>query len=99
MERYRIRPGVVLTSVCGETFLVAAKAARKFCPYFSQLNESSAFLWRKLSDSMTAEDLTRVVLAEYEVEDPASLKDVINSFLSQMVELGYLLREGNEHEE
>ena len=99
MERYRIRPGVVLTSVCGESYLVAAKAAQKQCPYFSQLNDSSAFLWRKLSDAMTAEELTRVVLAEFEVEDPASLQGVINRFLSQMVELGYLLREGNEHEE
>ena len=57
VERYRIRPGVVLTSVCGESFLVAAKAVQKYCPFFSQLNESSAFLWRKLSDSMSAEEL------------------------------------------
>ena len=48
MERYETRPGVVLTNICGEYMLLAAKAAREYCPYMTQLNESSAFLWRLL---------------------------------------------------
>ena len=48
MERYVTRPGVVLTSICDEYMLLAAKAAREHCPYMTQLNESSAFLWRRL---------------------------------------------------
>ncbi len=92
MERYRTRTGVVLTSICGEYLLVAAKDAREHCPYCSQISESSAFLWRKLVSGAGEEELLRAVCAEYEIDDPAAARQAIEAFLTQMVESGYLLR-------
>ena len=100
--RYRTRPGVVLAPVCGEYLLVAAKAARRFCPYVTQLNESSAFLWRQLTDGADAESLKSAVTAEYEIENLSEAAAAIEGFLSQMLEAGYLLEEsdgGEENEE
>ena len=94
MERYRTRPGVVLTSVCGEYLLVAAKAAREHCPYMTQISESSAFLWKLLIDGAGPDELLRAVCAEYEIEDPASARQAIDTFITQMLETGYLLQEG-----
>ncbi len=99
MERYRTRPGVVLTSICGEYMLLAAKAAREHCPYMTQINESSAFLWKLMERGLDLEDLKRAVLEEYELEDPAQAQEAIQGFMDQMLQLGYLLREGEEHEE
>ena len=96
---YRTRPGVVLTSICGEYMLVAAKEAREFCPYHSQITESSAFLWRLLCRGSDRDTLLREVEAEYELEDPAAARQAIDSFIAQMIELGYLLPEGEENEE
>ncbi|MBQ3424395.1 MAG: PqqD family protein [Oscillospiraceae bacterium] len=98
MDRYVTRPGVVLTSICGEHMLLAAKAAREHCPYMTQLNESSAFLWRKLEDGAAAEDLLRAVLEEYEIAEPEARK-AIDSFLEQMLQHGYLLRKGEQKNE
>ena len=48
MVKYRTRPGVVLTDICGENVLGAASALTDLCPYGSQINESSVFLGRLL---------------------------------------------------
>ena len=98
MERYRSRPGVVLTSVCGEYLLLAAKAAREHCPYMTQLSESSAFLWKLLIDGAGEDELLRAVCAEYEIDEPETARQGIETFIGQMLESGYLLREGEKHE-
>ena len=99
MDHYVTRPGVVLTSICDEYMLLAAKAAREHCPYMTQLNESSAFLWRRLEQGSDRDDLERAVQEEYEIDDPADAREAIRGFIEQMLQLGYLLREGEEHEE
>ena len=99
MDHYVTRPGVVLTSICDEYMLLAAKGAREHCPYMTQLNESSAFLWRRLEQGADRDDLERAVQEEYEIDDPADAREAIRGFLDQMLQLGYLLREGEEHEE
>lgn len=99
MERYVTRPGVVLTSICDEYMLLAAKGAREHCPYMTQLNESSAFLWRRLEQGSDLDALEQAVSEEYELADPTEAREAIRGFLDQMLQLGYLLREGEEHEE
>ena len=97
MERYRTRNGVVLTSICGEYLLVAAQEARKFCPFCTQISESSAFLWRLLENGAEADQLLKAVEEEYEIDDRSSTLQAIDQFVAQMLELGYLLREGDKH--
>ena len=101
MERYRTRTGVVLTSVCGEYFLVAAKALRDVCPYVTSVNESTAFLWQQLLGGATQEELEASVLEEYDIDDAAAIRGVIADFLQQMRELNYICMENTEeqHEE
>lgn len=99
MQQYHTRPGVVLTSICGEYVLVAAKAARASVPAYAQLNESSAFLWRLLESGADTAQLEKSVMETYEIEDPAQARSAIEAFIGQMVKSGYLLKEGENHEE
>lgn len=98
--RYQTRKGVVLTSVCGEYLLVSAAAAREHCPYVSQINETSAFLWRELEKGRNTEELKQAILDEYAVEEPLSLDEMLMMILNQFAEMGYLeeIAEGEEHE-
>ena len=48
MVKYRTRPGVVLTDICGENVLVSASSLAGLCPYVTQINDSSVFLWKLL---------------------------------------------------
>ena len=100
MERYKARAGAVLTTVCGEYLLVTVRALRGLCPFVTRLNESSAFLWNRLLEGATEEELFSAVAEEYEVEDLASVRRMIREFLEQMQEMHYLeTQEEEEHEE
>ena len=101
MTRYRTRPGIVLTAICGEYVLVAASAAQQHCPYVTELNETSAFLWRQLSSGADLDGLMIALDEEYELDDPAMARQAVEAFLQQMLELNYLLPEeqGGTHEE
>ena len=96
MERYVTRPGVVLCSVCGEYLLVAAKEAREHCPYVTQINPSSAFLWKQLNSGGDLESLVQAVGNRYDIDDRETVYQSVQAFLDQMLELGYLLRKGEE---
>ena len=101
MTRFKTRHGVVLTAICGEHVLVAASEAQKLCPYVTELNETSAFLWRRLTSGADLDDLMAALDTEYELDDPAAARQAVEAFLRQMLELNYLLPEeqGGTHEE
>lgn len=90
MTRYITRPNVVLTELAGEYALVAFRASLQKCPYITQLNETSAFLWKQLEQGATLEELEAAIEEEYEVDDPAAACAAIEGFIKQMEELNYL---------
>lgn len=91
--KYRTRDGVVLTEVCGQYLLVSAEAIREFCPYVTQINESSAFLWKQLESGASLDELESAVAEEYELEDPAAAGEAIRGFVQQMADMNYLIAE------
>lgn len=93
MRRYHTKHGVVLAGICGEYLLVAAKSARDSLSYVTQLNESSAFLWKVLENGADEQTLEERVLEEYEIEDPAAARMAIRDFIEQMLSAGYLIEE------
>ena len=101
MRRYKARSGVVQTEICGEYLLVAAKAAREFCPFVTVLNESAVFVWKQLASGATLPELEAAVTAEFEMEDPEETRRLLLGMLEQLEQNGYLLPEeqGGEHEE
>ena len=101
MTRYKTRPGVVLTAICGEHVLVAAAAIRDLCPYVTEINETSAFLWERLRHGADLDDLMAAIGEEYELDDLAVARNSVETFLSQMLEMHYLIPEeqGEGHEE
>ena len=100
MERYKCRDGVVLTHICGETLLVSARALREQCPFLTVLNDSSAFLWQRLKTGASAAELEEAVCREYEVDDPAEVRGLIETFLHRMNEYHYLVKmeQGEQNE-
>ena len=99
MERYKARPGLVLVTVCGESLLVSTKALWNLCPFMTSLNESSAFLWTRLQEGATEEELLAAVAEEYEVEDPAALRKGIRDFLKKMQDIQVLQSQEEQNEE
>ena len=100
MTRYKTRPGVVLTEICGQHVLVAAAAVRELCPYVTEINETSAFLWRQMISGADLDGLMAALDKEYDIPDPSAARQAVEDFLRQMLELNYLLpvEQGGTHE-
>lgn len=100
MVAYKTRPGVVLCEICGEYVLVAAKALQDTCPYVSQINESSAFLWKNLEESADINQLVNAVKEQYDIENDIELHASIKQFVEQMLEMDYLIiiKSGDQNE-
>ena len=58
------------------------------------LNETGAFMWQKMEDCITVDDLVKAVVNEYEVEEKTAAKD-IKEFLEFLADHGCIVREGN----
>ena len=56
------------------------------------LNETVAFLWSKLENETTKEQLTEAMLKEYDI-DEATAKAVIEAFVAKLTEAGLLANE------
>ena len=89
MTVYKTRPGIILTEICGEYVLIAARALLDQCHYLTQVNESSAFLWRQLEQGATLDDLIVAVKEEYETDDDT--EGIISDFVKHMLDMNYLL--------
>lgn len=93
MNRYRTRPGVVLTEICGEHMLVSARAVAHDCPFVTHINESSAFLWEKLKNGADEDELMEAVAKDFELEDPEELREAIRGLIRQLLDLKLLITE------
>lgn len=91
MQRYITRPGIILTSICGEYFLVATAENLPHCPYITELNETSAFMWKQLQKTADMKTLMEAVEEEYEVDDKEVLEQSIANFLAQLLEKNLIL--------
>ena len=73
----KAKPGFNLRDVCGEQIIVAEGKENIDFSNIISMNESSAYLWREVQklESFTAEDLAKLLLDQYEVDEETALHD------------------------
>jgi len=69
--------------VAGNYIVVAVGSAVKEFNGVINLNETGAFLWKRLQDGAEEEDLVQALLNEYDVEEELARKDV-RSFIDKI---------------
>ena len=72
----KIKQGFILREVAGNYIVVAVGSAVKEFNGVINLNETGAYLWKKLQDGTDEEGLVKALLEEYEVEEDLARKDV-----------------------
>ena len=90
--KYKTRTGIVLTSICGQHVIVAAKEARENCPYVTKINETAAFCWRLLENGSTCGQLTELLMEEYDAEDVSLVRDDVKKMLDNFLKEDYLIQ-------
>jgi len=79
----QIKKGIVLNEVCGEHFLVPMGEENIDFSKLIALNESSLLLWKRMEEgAFETDDLVKVLLDEYDVDDTTARHDV-EEFLNQ----------------
>lgn len=79
----KIKDGFMLRKVGGQNIVVALGEASRSFNGMVRLNDTGVFLWEKLKDDVTEEQLLAALTAEYSV-DPAQAKADIAEFLSTL---------------
>lgn len=73
----KTKKGFHLRNVCNENVIVAEGIENIDFSKIISMNESAAYLWQKVEGTdFTTNDLTRLLLDEYEVDEPTAQKDV-----------------------
>ena len=73
----RIKEGFEIQNVCGEYIIVPAGVENVDYSRIISLNETAAYLWQNVADkpSFTIDDMTALLLAEYDVEENIARED------------------------
>lgn len=85
----KIKNGFILREIAGQYMAVAVGARARELHGMMGMNETAAFLWKKLEAETTEEALTTALLDEYEINEPKA-KQTIRDFLENLREEGVL---------
>ncbi len=85
----QIKKELIKREIAGDTILVPVGKTVYDSNGLFALNELGAFLWDKLPEADTQEDLLNAVLAEYEVTPEEAAADIAD-FLRKLEELGII---------
>ena len=91
MNNYTLRPGVVLTNIHGVYLLISDRQARKYCRYIKQLNEIGAFIWEKLEEGRTRDQIIALLRQEYDIPENQNLEADVDVFFSSLLKNHYLI--------
>ncbi len=85
----KLKHEFVVREIAGETLLVPVGTATLSLNGMLVLNECGKFLWDRIPDAGSEEDLINALLAEYEVNRQTAAQDVAE-FLESLRKLGIL---------
>lgn len=85
----RVSKDLILREVAGEYILIpVGKAALKIHGMIN-LTESAVFLWKKLQEDCTEEELVQALLKEYDIDRETAAADV-RELIEQMQKIGVI---------
>ena len=73
----KVKDGFILREVAGNFIVVAVGGAVKNFNAVITLNETGALLWRALEKGAKQEDLVKVILDEYDIDETTAKADVM----------------------
>lgn len=89
---YRVRPGVVLTKICGVYLLIPTRAAAEHCPQIIRLSIPLLILWQGIDKGMPFERFSPI-FQEMMRKSESEADEVVDRCVQKLVEGGYLIAE------
>lgn len=79
----KIKDGFILRQVAGNYIVVAIGDEAVNFNAMITLNDTGAFLWEKLQNETTKEELLNILLGEYDIDKETATKD-LEDFIKQL---------------
>lgn len=98
MKQIKIKPGVVLISVCDEHILVATREARKTVPYVRQINSAGGFYWNLLEKGEQPESIIKAAQERYHIS-ARQASGMVLGFIKKLYSAGYIIIQDVEENE
>ena len=86
----KVNQNFILREIAGESMLIPVGAAAAKFNGLITLNETGAFLWERLQQETTEEELVQALLGEYEVSE-AVAASAVAAFVKKLEENGFLV--------
>ncbi len=83
--KYRTVPGIILTSVCDNYYLVSQKNT-------VVINETAAFYWKQIEKGADEKELPDLAMRYYEIDDSEELYKDIEKMLNSFLEMQMIKR-------
>ena len=84
----KIKDGYILREIAGE-YVVIPSGEDLDLNLMITLNETGSFLWKKLTDGATEEELVKALLAEYDVDETRA-RNAVAAFIDKLREHDFL---------
>lgn len=85
----KVSENFVMRNVAGDVVLVPTGPVAQYFNGMISMNEVSGFIWQHLEQCETPEDMLKLVLEEYEVDEEVAKKDVYE-FLANLKRAGMI---------
>ena len=79
----KIKDGFILRQVADTYIVVAVGEEARKANVMVTLNETGGFLWEKLTDGATQDELVKAILDTYEIDEETARADV-NAFIEKV---------------
>lgn len=86
--KYKLKEGFVLKNIGGENIVITSADTLNLNVMIS-LNDTGAFIWNNLSEWISKDDIVKLLLDEYDVEENYAQK-CVKSFIDELLDKGYL---------
>ena len=84
----KIKDGYILREIAGE-YVVIPSGENLNLNQMITLNETGSFLWKKLTDGASEEELVEALLAEYDVDETRA-RAAVTAFAAKLREHAFL---------
>ena len=87
--KYTVIPGVILTKICDEDFLVATGPARGRVPYVEGINSSGAYFFSNINEGLSTEEIIEDAVKLNETPEEV-IAPSFERFIESLLRSGYL---------
>lgn len=90
--KIRKHPELIMRTIAGETVLIPTGDLTQKFNGIINLNGVAAFIWEKMEEIESREEMVQLILDRYEIDEETARKDV-NGFLDTAIHVGYAREE------